>query len=348
MSKNPETRRRRGPPGGSPAVTDAPLDAATADSARAAPTLPASAGEIAPPVRPPMDLEALAKIGRADRAEIDALMAEFGAGGPRRAWQAGDRVRGTITMLGADFAFVDLGGKADGVIDRLDLGDPPVGAIVDLFVLSTRDGEIRLTRTPRGEAARDMLDDARRERTPVTGKVVGANEHGVEVVLGDDVKAFCPVGQLDVEGAADPKALVGRSLPFRILDLRGRDVLVSRRALVEDAERAAQKTALASFREGDVLDGVVTRTAQFGVFVKVPPGFEGLVPTGQLSKAPGAAAPKEGDAIRVRVLAVDLQRQRLTLSAKAAADAISAAEGSQSRGGFDVFASLLQGVQVRR
>lgn len=343
MSNASSTRRRRGPPvAATPPVVAAPAAPASAGEAAAAPAA------ISQAPRPPMDLDALAKIARADRAEIEAMMAQVGGGGPRRAWQPGDRVRGAITMLGADFAFVDLGGKADGVIDRLDLGDHAVGALVDLFVLSTRDGEIRLTRTPRGEAARDMLEDARRERTPVTGKVVGANEHGIEVVLGDDVKAFCPLGQLDAEGAADPKAQVGRSLAFRVLDLRGRDVLVSRKALVEDAERAAQKSALATFREGDVLDGVVTRVAQFGAFVKVPPGFEGLVPNGQLVSGPGAAPPKEGDLLRVRVLAVDLERQRLTLSAKAATDAVSAKESSQSRGGFDVFAALLQGVQVRK
>lgn len=310
---------------------------------------------VAPPpeARVPTDFDALRAIGEMDRAEVAAMLDAFSVGARAPALRQGQRIRARVSRLGAATAFLDVGGKADGVIDRLDLGEGVnVGDTVDVFVLSTRDGEVRLTRTPSGEGAREMLREAKDAGMTVSGRVVSANEHGVQVELGDGVRAFCPLAQLSRLTVEDAGEWVGRSVAFRVLDVRGRDVLVSHKSVEDEEAKDAAAQRLAALREGDVYDGEVTRIAEFGAFVKIPGEIEGLVHVSNIRRErtnhPSEVL-KEGQAVRVRVLAVDAARQRLNLGIKQAEDAPTRAETAPTTSrGFDVFAGLLRDVKVRR
>lgn len=332
----------------------APVDAETApvETEGAQPPAPrAVAAPPAPAPRDPTDFDGLQNIAHMDRADVDALMAQFVPKANGGRVRPGDRVEANVTRIASGSVFLDIGGKADAALDRQELPeDVAIGDRIVAWVHSFKDGEIRLTRTPSGEAARDMLREAQAAREPVSGKVVSANDHGVEVELGEGVRAFCPLSQLGAD--VDPASLVGTTTQFRVTDTRGRDVIVSRRAILEEEARAGDVEKLRGLREGDVVEGTVSSLREFGAFVKLEGGIEGLVHISNLShtrvKDP-AEVVKEGQIVKVRVLSVDLDRRRVNLGIRQAEDAPVHRATAQATGrGFNVFADLLSGVKPRK
>ena len=260
-----------------------------------------------------------------DAAALDALMRGYlppkGASLPRQ----GQRVRGTVSRVTADTVFVDLGHKADAAIDRVECeADVAPGSVVEAWVLNSKHGELRLTRTLAGADARDMLEEAARSRIPVQGKVASANDHGVSVVLAGGTRAFCPLSHLAPAGTTvDPAGLVGQTLAFHVLEVRGREAVVSHRAIAEEAARAAQAAAFATVQEGEVHEAVVVTIREFGAFVRLANGAEGLVHLSNLSRKRVEKvedAVSVGQTVRVKVLKVDTARARLDLGMKQADD----------------------------
>lgn len=344
------TTVRRGParpapeaaaePGPEPAVAAAPPAVAPAPSRASTQT----------------DWAALEAVASMDRAEVDSLMAEYAPKKGGGALRAGQKVSARVSRVTATTVFFDVGGKADAAMDRAEFGEPvQPGDRFDLYVRSTRDGELRLTRSLSGDATRELLAEARAQGIPVQGRVTGRNEGGYEVQLSGGVRAFCPTGQIHTVVGDDLDAWVGRSLTFRVIELRGRDAIVSHRAIVEAEARAAHGRLLAEMKVGTVADGVVSRLADFGAFVRLENGLEGLVRLPNLARVrpnhPGAVV-KEGQAVKVRVLEVDTARGRLDLGIRQAEDGISPREArvdpeARQQGSFGTLGGLLQGVKVR-
>lgn len=330
-------------PGPSPAVVAAPPAAAPAP-------FPARSHTQA-------DWEALEAVASMDRAEVDSLMAEYAPKKGGGSLRKGQKVSARVSRVTATTVFFDVGGKADAAMDRLELGEAvQPGDRFDLFVLSTRDGELRLTRSLSGDATRELLAEAREQGIPVQGKVTGRNEGGFEVQLSGGVRAFCPTGQIHKVVGDDLDAWVGRTLAFRVTDLRGRDAIVSHRAIVEEEARAEHGRLLAEMKVDAVVDGVVSRIADFGAFVRLENGLEGLVRLPNLARSrpnhPSAVV-KEGQAVKVRVLEVDTARGRLDLGIRQAEDGISPREArvgpeARQQGSFGTLGGLLQGVKVRK
>ncbi|MSQ00691.1 MAG: S1 RNA-binding domain-containing protein [Myxococcales bacterium] len=347
--------RRRGPRDtaeeAAPAAPETPRSPAVV---RAAPAAPAPAAVAPPPDRAPTDFDGLRVVAGMDRADVAALMEEFGGARRTTGLRVGQRVRGPVTSVGQQAVFVDVGGKADAALDRMELGEVVLGEMVDAFVLST-EGEVRLTRTPSGGAAREMLAEAMSAKMPVVGRISSVSDAGWQVALADGIAAFCPGSHTSVNetGAAEH---VGQSLPFLIHDIRGRDVVVSRRVLVEEEERARQSERYGALQVNEVVEGTVTKLADFGAFVALPNGIEGLVHISNLAdrrlKHPSEVV-KEGDVVTVRVLAIDRPRRRVELSVRAAGSPPGAPPpgvdgGAPLRQGFDLFAALLKDVKVKR
>lgn len=330
---------------------------------------PAAPVEVAAPAAPvraeprvPTDFDALRAVADMDRAEVDAMMAAFAPrkGGERL--RQGQRIRGRITRIGADTVFVDIGQKADASIDRVELdASAAIGDALEAYVVSTRNGELHLTRSLGGDSVREMLDEARSNGIPVQGKVEKAGEHGFEVLLSGSVRAFCPMSQMGPNGdAGDAASWVGRTLSFKILDVRGREAVVSHRGFAEEAAREAQSQAFAELKEGDVLEGTIVSLRDFGAFVRLESGIDGLVHISNLGskrvKHPSEVV-KEGDVVRVRVLGVDHARRRLDLGIRQAEEGGSSApsaprgprpELSSGNAAFGTFGALLGGVKVKK
>ena len=173
-------------------------------------------------------------------------------------------------------------------------------------------------RRPRDPA----LARAFRTHRPVQGRILGVIKGGYEVRVGK-ARAFCPHSQIDLVRVEDPESFVGRTLYFLISQFRrgGEDIVISRRALLE-AERADEAKAVrATLIEGSVMQGRVSGTAEFGAFVDLGAGVQGLVHVSEISHARVTRvdqAVKVGEVVRVKILKIDDGGGRISLSIREA------------------------------
>ncbi|WP_027370115.1 30S ribosomal protein S1 [Desulfovermiculus halophilus] len=254
---------------------------------------------------------------------------EFSVG---RELKVGDRIQGRIIAVGKDQAYVDTGTKIDGVVDKQDLVDEEgrfpyaEGDELELFVLSRRHNEIRLGRTMgAAEGGLEQLEQAMHSRIPVQGKVQQTCKGGFRVrVMGQS--AFCPLSQIDIRPVDESEDLVGAVYDFLItrVEERGRNIVVSRRALQEKERDESLSRLQETVSTGDILSGTVTRLAPFGAFVRIAPGLEGLVHISEMSWSRNIA-PEEvtapGENVQVKFLGMEEQNKgqpRLQLSMKQA------------------------------
>ncbi len=279
-----------------------------------------------PPGVPPPAPEA----PRPEEGSFEDLLASSGEA-PRRRFAAGEKVAGKILQIGQDVAFLELGsGHADGLIsvEELRSADGTLafrpGDIVDGVV--TRGGE-RGVEVSRGLARErgDLraLADHVRTGLPVEGTVRAANKGGLDVeVLGQ--RAFCPLSQIDLRFVADPASYVGRKLRFRVQRADARDVVLSRRALLEEERAAEAARTRERLAPGAVFEGTVTSVQDYGAFVDLG-GVEGLVHVSELSwdrVSKPADVLKPGERLQVQVLRLERDArkgERISLSVRALA-----------------------------
>src|SRR5690349_8890287 len=236
-----------------------------------------------------------------DDEDFAALLAEYdekqpkGKGGKAARGPAiGDMVKARIVSVGAEAVFVDLGGKAEGMIEidqvvdkdgkvTVKVGDTIEARVVDTGA-KTGFGVLRRTMA-KGAEAKSELVQAFEHRVPVEGLVTAAIKGGVEVQVAG-VRAFCPAGQIDNRFVEDPAVFVGQRLQFRITKLepgRGGQVnlVLSRRAMLAE-EAAARATELRKTLEvGTVVRGTVTTVKDYGAFVDIG-GLEGMLHVSEL------------------------------------------------------------------
>ncbi len=238
--------------------------------------------------------------------------------------RTGDRVRGKVVRVTGEWVFVDLGGKQEGSIRKEEFQTdavPAEGSEVEAYVMSTQGGEVVLsTRLSSRDVSVSALAEAHRSGIPVEGRVVKTIKGGYEVRVAG-MRAFCPLSQIDLRWPREPSVHVGQTYPFRILELkeRGRNIVVSRRAILE-AERAEKREALKDvLKPGEVVTGTVRSLHNFGAFVDLG-GVDGLIPISEMSwgrvESP-AEVLSPGQEVRVQVLDVDWERERVSLSLKA-------------------------------
>ncbi len=259
--------------------------------------------------RPSIDTDDLAAIASMSMDDLAALMdGESLVAGPK----VGDKVTGPITRIGRDNAFIEIGAKSEGQIAVEELEGADIGAMVTAYVLSTGEMGIHLSKRLAGAAADLAIDEAFAQGTPVEGYVASHNKGGFDVRIGS-VRAFCPISQMDRVFVADAASYVGQSFSFRVLENDDKIVL-SRRAILEEGLEERVADFWLTVAEGQTHQGSVSSVVDFGIFVDLG-GVDGLVPKRELSWEPGASF-KRGDAIEVRVIGVDRDERRLTLSAK--------------------------------
>jgi len=244
----------------------------------------------------------------------------------RRALERGQVVKGRIIQITAEHVFVDVGGKGEAWIDRAELADAEgtlsvkVGDEVEATVVATGD-EIRLSHKLRqGAQAREALAVAAQTGVPVEGRVAGVIKGGYEVTVGG-LRAFCPFSQMELRRVESEQEYVGRVLVFRVTKYAdgGRNIVLSRRALLEEqAAKAAEETRKKIVPDA-VLSGTVVSLADFGAFIDLG-GVQGLVPMSELSHARVERASdrlRVGETVLVKVLRLDEAKGRVTLSLKA-------------------------------
>jgi small subunit ribosomal protein S1 len=183
-----------------------------------------------------------------------------------------------------------------------------------------RGGLVVLTHHPhRAERAKPRLEAAFNDKTHVDGLVTGAIKGGIEVDV-DGLRAFAPGSHVDLHLGADLHYLVGKRLPFTVTQYakRGRDVVLSRRSMIEEEAKKARAEALEKLKVGEERDGIVRSVVPFGAFVDVG-GIEGLVPLQEMShnRSDGPSDVfKAGETTRVKVIKID-DKGKIWLSHKA-------------------------------
>jgi small subunit ribosomal protein S1 len=240
--------------------------------------------------------------------------------------EIGQIVKGRVIQITAESVFVDVGGKGEAWIERAELTEADgklkvaVGDEVEATVVSTGD-EVRLSHKLRqGAQARQALAVAAQTGIPVEGKVAAVIKGGYEVTVGG-LRGFCPLSQMDLRRVESADEFVGRVLEFRITTFseNGRNLVLSRRRLLEERAAEAAEETRKKIAPGAVLTGIVSSLADFGAFIDLG-GVQGLVPLSELSHS-RASRPADllrvGDAVTVKVLRVDQEKGRISLSLKA-------------------------------
>jgi small subunit ribosomal protein S1 len=240
--------------------------------------------------------------------------------------EIGQIVKGRVIQITAESVFVDVGSKGEAWIERAELTDADgklkvaVGDEVEATVVSTGD-EVRLSHKLRqGAQARQALAVAAQTGIPVEGKVAAVIKGGYEVTVGG-LRGFCPLSQMDLRRVESADEYVGRVLEFRVTTFseNGRNLVLSRRRLLEERAAEAAEETRKKIAPGAVLTGTVSSLADFGAFVDLG-GVQGLVPLSELSHS-RASRPADllrvGDAVTVKVLRLDQERGRISLSLKA-------------------------------
>ena len=242
--------------------------------------------------------------------------------------QPGTIVIGTVVGITSDSVIVNAGLKSEGVIPRsqfLDLAgaiEVAVGDQVEVALDAVEDGW-GATRLSREKAKRHQawqrLEQALENDKPVTGQINGKVKGGFTVELGD-IRAFLPGSLVDVRPVRDTAYLEGKDLEFKVikLDRRRNNVVVSRRAVVEQEYSEEREKLLENLQESMEVKGVVKNLTDYGAFVDLG-GIDGLLHITDMAwkrvKHPSEVV-EIGDEIKVKVLKFDRERQRVSLGLK--------------------------------
>jgi small subunit ribosomal protein S1 len=261
--------------------------------------------------------------GDHETEDFATLLAREGA---RQAIEVGDVVKGRVLQIGDETIFVDVGGKGEALIDRAELTDEhgntrvAVGDEIEATVVRTGE-EVRLSyRLLQGVQARERLAVAAQTGLPVEGRVAAVIKGGYEVTVAG-LRAFCPFSQMDLRRVEAPEGYVGRVLEFRIARYgeQGRNIVLTRRALLEEQAAVAAAETRKKIVPGAVLPGTVASLAAFGAFVDLG-GLQGLVPLSEISYS-RVGRPADhlhvGQTVTVKVLQVDDAKGKISLSLKA-------------------------------
>jgi small subunit ribosomal protein S1 len=240
-------------------------------------------------------------------------------------FEKGQTIEGIVVSIRPEVAFVDVGGKGEASIDIEELKDSDgnlevaVGDRIQAVVVSTSGGLTLSRKLARGAATARQLEDAYQSGLPVEGKVERAVKGGFEVTIARQ-RAFCPFSQIDTL-RTEPAVHEGQVYEFRIIEFRngGRDLVVSRRVLLEAQQRAVADAVRKSVVAGAVMSGRVASVRDFGAFIDLGGGVQGLLHVSEMgwSRVEDLSQVlKAGDEITVKVLRVDDDRQKISLGVK--------------------------------
>jgi small subunit ribosomal protein S1 len=234
------------------------------------------------------------------------------------------QLTGTVISIGADAVYLDIGYKTEGVLPRTAFRDNAESVKAgDTFHVSVKGRnaehyyELSLARVAQ---PRDwtQLEEAFAQKLTIPGTVTGVVKGGLSVDVG--VRAFLPASRSGTRDAAEMEKLVGQEITCRItqLDVADENVIVDRRAVLEEQALAAGQSQLAALKEGDTVRGTVSRLASFGAFVDLG-GIDGLLHVSDMAWS-RVANPEDvvevGQAVEVKVLKIDRETRRISLGLK--------------------------------
>jgi small subunit ribosomal protein S1 len=260
----------------------------------------------------------------------DDFASMFEASLKARRIEQGQTIEGTVVAIGPEVAFVDVGGKGEATIDIDEVKDADgrlevaVGDRISAVVVSTAGGLTLSRKLARGAATARQLEEAFHTGLPVEGKVEKTVKGGYEVRIAGQ-RAFCPFSQIDIARGTDPSAHEGKIYTFRITEYkeRGRNLIVSRRVLMEAEQQAKAAEVRRSIVPGAVLAGRVASVRDFGAFVDLGGGIQGLLHVSEMAwsrTVDPSGLLQPGQEIAVKVLRVDQATEKISLGLKQLTD----------------------------
>ncbi len=246
-------------------------------------------------------------------------------------FEDGDIVTGTIVKVDKDEVLLDIGFKSEGVIPSRELSirndvDPSeivsMGEVVEALVLQKEDKEGRLVLSKKRaqyERAWGDIEKIRDNDGMVSGPVIEVVKGGLIIDIG--LRGFLPASLVELRRVRDLAPYVGRSLEAKIIELdkNRNNVVLSRRAWLEETQKEQREAFLDNLKPGEVRSGVVSSVVNFGAFVDLG-GMDGLIHVSELSwkhvDHPSSVV-TVGDEVTVKVIDVDLDKERISLSLKA-------------------------------
>ncbi len=286
-------------------------------------------------------------------------------------FEEGDVVKGKVVRIDKDEVLVDIGYKSEGVIPSHELSirksvnpadEVEQGEEVDALVLTKEDADGRLVlskKRARFEKAWRRIEAAAESGEPVEGNVIEVVKGGLILDLG--VRGFLPASLVDIRRVHNLDEFMGQTLECKVIELnRSRNnVVLSRRAVLEEERKEVREQILGRLEPGQVVEGKISNIVDFGAFVDLD-GIDGLIHISELSWS-HVNHPSEvvaiGDTVRIKVLDIDRDRQRISLGLKQTQEdpwqrVISAHRPGDVLGGtvtkvvaFGAFVEILPGVE---
>jgi predicted RNA-binding protein with RPS1 domain len=256
---------------------------------------------------------------------VDELLEKTAPAQAEKPLEPGQRVTGTVIAIGPDTAFIDLGGRRQGAMKLVGLFNdgeelPVVGQTIEVGIggRNEEDGLYEVAPANRAIAVEDwsQLDVG----MIVEARVTGTNKGGLECEVGG-LRGFMPAGAVSPWRVENLEEMVGQTLESLVTELvpAARRLVLSRRAVIERQAADARTKMLETLDVGDQFDGIVRSVRDFGAFVDIGNGVEGLVHVSQLSwerVANPADVMQPGQKVRVVVKKVDRQTGKIALSAR--------------------------------
>jgi small subunit ribosomal protein S1 len=246
----------------------------------------------------------------------------------------GEKVQARIFKVGKDYLFLDLGSRDEGILPRMELevdGKLTVeeGDVLTVLTIQYRDGAVlcasrlgvagSIDRPGDKDAALNAIRDAYESGMPVEANVKETVKGGFTITLMGQ-RAFCPISQIDNSFCDTPEEHVGHTYAFLIIEFddRGRNIVVSRRRLLDQESEERARHIWDEIQEGDTFEGVVKNIMSYGAFVDIG-GLEGLLHVSEISHDrvddPNDVLEK-GQSLQVSVKKIDREKKRISLSAK--------------------------------
>jgi small subunit ribosomal protein S1 len=244
----------------------------------------------------------------------------------------GDSIEGQLVKFDDHNAFVDYGGRGEARIAKAELGDSDgklrfdIGDKINAVVLSNGD-EVIVSLNVKGPSVNsDAMYQAFKSGLPVEGRIDAVNKGGIGVIFSNGIRGFCPISHIDTKFVENAEEYRGKTYTFKIIEFRhrGRSIVVSRKAFLQDEKNQEANKVREQLKKGTRLKGVVTRIQDFGAFVDLGAGVEGLVHVSEISHqrvGKTSDALKNGQEVEVVILDTkglgNRRKERISLSIKA-------------------------------
>lgn len=240
--------------------------------------------------------------------------------------EPGQRIEASIVKISSDWIFLHLGGKGEGYLDKKELLDESgtisvkEGDVISVYFLNSENNELHFTtKIGAGPGVRTQIENAWHAGIPVEGTITKEVKGGFEVKIGT-VRAFCPFSQTGLRRNEQKSDYIGKSLSFRIAEYgeNGRNIVLSRKAIVEEEQQKKQQQLRESLKEGMRVRGKVTSIQKFGAFVDIG-GLEGLIPISEIAWGRTddiSDVMSVGQEVEVIVKSMDWNRGRISFSLK--------------------------------